>query len=554
MVRMCSPRLFVILLTIAVPMLSAQQAAPPTLFTGGVIWTGDRERPAAGAVLVVNDRIAFVGDAAAARARAGDSVRVVDLAGCTLLPGIIDAHVHFLDGGDELLAPDLRSANSVEQLGERLRSAAADLPAGSWLRSGTWDHERWPGAALPTAAVLDRYVPDHPVFVTRLDGHMAVANSLAIEIAGVTAATADPAGGTIVRTADGAPAGVFKDAAMGLVSAHVPVWNDAQRRQRAEAALRHAAELGVTSVHDMLYTFAELPTYQALRERGELTCRITLYTPISQLDRWAAVGVRRGFGDDLLRLGGGKGFADGSLGSTTAWFEAPYDDAPDTCGLAMAALANGDLAEWIGQCGRLGLQPAIHAIGDRANRAILDIYAANPELRALRPRIEHAQHLRPTDLPRFAALGVIASMQPYHAVDDGRWAEKRIGAERAALTYAFRSLLDAGATLAFGTDWPVAPLSPWLGLQAAVTRATLDGAHPDGWVPAQKIALEQALVAYTRGGAFAGFTEDRLGMLRAGYLADVVVVDGDLFAADPAKLGETRVRLTMVGGRVVFER
>jgi predicted amidohydrolase YtcJ len=524
------------------------------VFTGGTIWTGDAALPAPEALVVAGDRIAYVGTAAAARARAGASARIVDLAGRTLLPGLIDAHVHFLDGGDELLAPDLRSANSVDDLGARLRAAAAGLPPGTWLTSGSWDHECWPGAPLPTAADLDRFVPAHPVFVSRLDGHMAVANSLAIRIAGVDAATADPPGGAIVRTADGAPAGVFKDAAMALVRAHVPPWSAAQRRQRALAALAHAAGLGVTSVHDMLYSFAELPVYQELRREGLLTCRLTLYTPIAEVDRWAAVGVLRGFGDDLLRVNGGKGFADGSLGSTTAWFEQPYDDAPTTCGLAMAELTNGDLAKWVGQCARHGLQPAIHAIGDRANRAVLDIYAAHDGLRALRPRIEHAQHLRAADLPRFGALGVIASMQPCHAIDDGRWAEKRIGRERAATTYAFRSLLDLGAMLAFGTDWPVAPLSPWLGLQAAVLRRTLDGAHPEGWVPEQKITLAEALGAYTRGGAYAGFVEDRLGQLREGYLADLVVVDGDLFAADPAQLGATRVVLTMVGGRTVFAR
>lgn len=549
-------RSLVVLFALAMPPVVAQAPAPPatTLFTGARVWTADPARPMAEAVVVTSDRIAFVGDAKTAAERAGPRATTIDCDGGTLLPGFIDSHVHFLGGGDELLAPDLRSATSVDQLGERLRAAAAELPAGSWLTSGLWDHERWPDAQLPTAAVLDRYVPGHPVFVQRLDGHMAVANSFAIRIARVTKATPDPPGGTIVRTSNGAPAGVFKDAAMALVQAHVPAWNAQQRRQRAEAALRHARELGVTSVCDMLYGYSELPTYQELRREGRLTCRISLYTPLRDLDRWGAVRVQRGFGDGYLRVNGGKAFADGSLGSTTAWFEAPYADAPDTAGLAMPEVENGDLAEWLAQCAHLHLQPAVHAIGDRANHAVLDLMAATEGLRAQRPRIEHAQHLLPADIPRFAELGVIASMQPYHAADDGRWAKKRIGEGRARTTYAFRSLLDAGAVLAFGSDWPVAPLSPWLGLEAAVTRATIDGKNPAGWVPEQKITLTEALTAYTRGGAFAGHSEDRLGMLRAGYLADLVLVAGDLFDVPAAELSETKVQLTMVGGRVVYRR
>jgi hypothetical protein len=540
--------------TTAIALLLVPLPAQELLFAGGRIWTGDPAQPTAAAVLVQGERIAHVGDEAVARARAAAGARHVDLRGRTLLPGMIDAHVHFLGGGEELLAPDLRTADSADELGRRLAAAANGLPKGSWLVSGSWDHERWPGAPLPTAADLDRHVPDYPVFVNRLDGHMAVANSLAIRLARVTAATRDPPGGTIVRAADGAPAGVFKDAAMALVAAHIPAWNEAQRRQRALAALRHAAELGVTSVHDMLDSFAPLPTYQQLHRDGLLTCRITLYTPLSQIDRWGAVHVQRGFGDDWLRIQGGKGFADGSLGSTTAWFHEPYDDAPGTRGLPMPELGDGTLAGWLQQCAHLRLQPAVHAIGDAANQQVLDLFAATAELRPLRPRIEHAQHLRPDDLTRFAELGVVASMQPYHAVDDGRWARKRIGEVRCRTTYAFRSLLAAGAVLAFGSDWPVAPLSPWLGLHAAVTRATIDGAQPDGFVPEQKIGVAAALRAYTHGAAFAGFADDRLGMLRAGFLADLVVVDGDLLAMEPAELRNVRVRMTVVSGRVVHER
>ena len=530
----------------------AAARAQDVLFTNAKVWTGDADAPRANAVLVQGDRIRWVGDMVAARAAASPGVTTIDCGGASLLPGFTDAHVHFLGGGDELLAPDLRSARSEEEFAQRLGEAAKRVAKGTWLASGTWDHENWPGGALPTRALLDRYVPEHPVFVSRLDGHMAVANSLAIRLAGLDAATPEVPGGTIVRDDKGEPAGVFKDAAMVLVSARIPAWNAEQRLQRARAAMQHAASLGITSVHDMLDSWAPLQTYQDLRTAGSLTCRITVYTPIAQIDRWAAAHVRRGFGDAWLKVNGGKGFADGSLGSTTAWFDAPYSDAPGTSGLAMPQLTSGDLAEALAQCAHLGLQPAIHAIGDRANGAVLDLFAATAGLAAQRPRIEHAQHLRPADVARFAELQVIASMQPYHCADDGRWAEKRIGADRCRTTYAFRSLLDAKATLAFGSDWPVAPLSPWLGLHAAVTRATIDGKQPGGFVPAQKISLDEALVAYTRGGAFASHDEARLGMLRAGLLADLIVLDRDLFATDA--VDAVQVRLTMVDGRIVHRR
>ncbi|MCB9886917.1 MAG: amidohydrolase [Planctomycetes bacterium] len=536
----------------AAVLLLVSSRAQDTLFHHARVWSGDPANASADAVLVVGDRVRFVGAAEEARRRAPAGCVEVDCGGNTLLPGITDAHVHFLWGGDELLAPDLRSARSEEEFAQRLGEAARGAAKGSWLTSGTWDHEAWPGGALPTRRLLDRFVPDHPVFVSRLDGHMAVANSLALRIAGVTAKTADVPGGEIVRGDDGEPTGVLKDAAMALVSSRVPAWNAEQRLQRARAALRHAAELGVTSAHDMLDSWEPLQTYQDLRDAGELTCRLVAYAPAAQIERLVAARIRRGFGDDWLAVHGVKGFADGSLGSTTAWFDEPYADAPDTSGLPMPGLVDGDLAEVLRQCAHAGLQPAIHAIGDRANATVLDLMAASDGLRSQRPRIEHAQHLRAADIARFAEQGVIASMQPYHCADDGRWAEKRIGADRCRTTYAFKSLLDAGANVAFGSDWPVAPLSPWLGLDAAVTRRTIDGKQPDGFVPEQKLTLEQALTAYTRGGAFAAHREGRLGVLRPGMLADLIVLDRDLFASD--ELGQVQVRLTMVGGRVVHRR
>ncbi len=534
---------------------TAAVAQDPIVFHGGRIWTGDAARPEAQALLVVGERIVHVGTDAEVLARAGDRATRIDLAGRRVVPGMTDSHVHFLSGGDELLAPDLRSAQSAEEVARRLATAAARVPKGTWLTSGSWDHENWPGAELPTAAVLDRHVPDHPVFVSRLDGHMAVANSLALRLAGVTRDTPDPEGGTIVRDARGEPAGVLKDNAMSLVGRHVPAWTAEQRVERALAALTHAASLGVTGFHDMLEGYEALETYQTLKGRGLLTARATIYTPIASHERWSAVSVARGFGDPWLAVNGVKGFADGSLGSTTAWFFAPYVDSPGTSGLAMMDLGpGGPMEALVRGSTAAGLQPAVHAIGDRANRAILDTFERLGVGASARPRIEHAQHITPADIARFAKLGVIASMQPYHCADDGRWAEKRIGRERCDTTYAFRDLIDQGARLAFGSDWPVAPLSPWLGIHAAVTRETLDGKNPDGWIPRQKISVQEALAAYTTGAAWAAFRERDLGTLEPGKLADFAVLDRDLFAIPAREIRDVQVEMTVVGGRIVHER
>jgi predicted amidohydrolase YtcJ len=313
----------------------------------------------------------------------------------------------------------------------------------------------------------------------------------------------------------------------------------------------------------MTASLEDFAAYQDLAAEGALTVRITLYPSIDTLERWTNVRVRRGFGGPMLKVNGLKGFADGSLGSSTAYFFDSYLDSPGNYGLTLRPLAaGGEMEQLVRATARAGLQPAIHAIGDRAIRELLDIFerlpvdegAATPGSSAARCRIEHAQHIHPADIGRFGPLGVIASMQPYHAADDGRWAEKRIGRERCETTYAFRTLLDQRATVAFGSDWPVAPLSPLLGIDAAVTRRTLDGLHPEGWIPAQKISVEEALTAYSRGSATAAFDEHHLGTLRAGYLADFVVLSEDILRIDPERIREVKVEMTVVGGKVVYSR
>jgi predicted amidohydrolase YtcJ len=534
---------------------------PETIYTNASIWTGVPGAPRAEALAVRDGKIAAVGSAAAVAKLAGPSTRTVDLGGAFVVPGLIDTHTHFLVGGFQLASLDLRGAASREDFVHRLGEFAKRLPKGKWITGGDWDHEAW-GGELPRRDWIDAVTPDNPVFVNRLDGHMALANSRALELAGVTKATRDPEGGLIVRdpsdSGGGEPTGILKDEAMALVARVQPAPTDAERDEALDRAMTHAVAHGVTQIHSM-GTWDDLATFRRARRArgvaapGGLRLRIYAFVPLDTWPRLAELVNKEGRGDDWLRWGGLKGFVDGSLGSTTAWFHQPYTDAPTMSGLVVTDSAR--LATDIRKADAARLQVAVHAIGDRANDWLLDTFAqaaAANGARDRRFRIEHAQHLTRAAIPRFAALGVIPSMQPYHAIDDGRWAEKRIGPERIRTTYAFRSLLDQGAQLAFGSDWTVAPLSPLDGIYAAVTRRTLDGKNPGGWVPEQKITVEEALHAYTAGGARAGFQEDRLGTLETGRLADFVALSQDLFRIDPNDIRDVRVLRTVIGGREVY--
>ena len=458
-------------------------------------------------------------------------------------------------GGYSLFNVDLRDAKSPEEMANRLADYAKKIPKGQWILGGDWDHEKWPGASLPTKEMIDAATPENPVFVSRLDGHMALANSVATELSGVTRDTKDPDGGLIVRDAKGEPTGIFKDSAEDLIK--VPPRSWPENLNAARAATDFAAKMGVTSLSD-LSAGDDVGLYQFMMERGELKTRIYAVRSIVSEEVLRQAGVRAAFGNDMLRIGGLKGFSDGSLGSTTARFFKPYDDAPDTRGLWFdQMLPEGVMLKRVLAADKAGLQVMIHAIGDEANAKILDIYqevAAKNGERDRRFKIEHAQHLRAVDIPRFGSQHVIASVQPYHCIDDGRWAEKRIGKERAKTTYPFRTLLDSGATLAFGTDWTVAPLNPMLTIYAAVTRRTLDGKNPDGWVPEQKISVEEAVRAYTIGSALAEFAEKTKGTLSPGKLADLVVIDKNIFEIDPLQIENAKVVMTIMDGRVVYEK
>jgi predicted amidohydrolase YtcJ len=532
---------------------SAASAPPADLVIYGRIWTGDSARPWAEALAISGEKIAAVGDSAGVARMVGKGTRVIRDA-AMVVPGFMDGHTHFIYGGFQLTQVDLRDADSPEEFVRRIKNYAAKAKPGEWILGGNWDHERWAGTPLPDRSWIDSVTPNNPVFVDRLDGHMTLANSVALKLARVDRSTKDVAGGTIVRRPDGEPTGVLKDAAQNLVNAVQPTPSPERSDAAIERAMHWAASMGVTAVGDVSVPWFEVAALRRAHAAGRMITRIAAYVPLQDWRLMADSVKAHGVGDDWLRVAGVKGYVDGSLGSTTALFYEPYNDAPQTTGLLVTP--EDSLRSWIGSADSAGLQVAVHAIGEKANGLILDIYDSVAQAHGRRDRrfrIEHAQHLRRQDIGRIARSGVIASMQPYHAIDDGRWAEKRIGPERIKTTYAFRSLLDAGARLAFGSDWTVAPLDPIAGIYAAVTRRTLDGKHPEGWIPEQKITVEEALRAYTAGNAYAVFAENKRGKLVPGYLADVVVLDQDLTRIRPEAIKDARVLNTIVGGKVVYQ-
>jgi predicted amidohydrolase YtcJ len=545
-----------------VPMIAAAQneskPAADLIVRDAKIWTVDKATPTAQAVAVLGERIVAVGSDADVDAWRGPKTRVVDAGGKLLLPGFDDAHVHFVSGGAQLDSVQLTNATSAEEFARRIGDRAKITPKGEWILGGDWDETKWNPPQLPTRELIDRVAPDTPVFVMRYDGHMGVGNSLALRLAGITGKTPELPGGTIVKDAQGNPTGALKDAAMDYMNKVIPPTSHEQRVRAVKRALLHAAAVGVTSVQNMNPDYESIAVYSEMLDRGELTARIYAAPLITQgADDQAKIGIRRAFGGPWLRIGAVKGFADGSLGSRTAYFFDDYTDQPGYIGLLSDEMHPISLMrERMMTADKAGLQICTHAIGDQAISIVLDLYSELVKAdgpRDRRFRIEHAQHMAAKDFDRFAQLGVIASVQPYHAIDDGRWAEPRIGHDRASRTYAFRTFLNHGVRLAFGTDWDVAPLNPMMGIYAAVTRATLDGKHPNGWFREQKLTVAEAVEAYTMGSAYAEFQEKEKGSITAGKLADMVILSDDIFSIDPAKIRDVKVLKTFVGGKMVWD-
>jgi predicted amidohydrolase YtcJ len=553
-------RLF-LLLCVAPPL--SLQAQVDLIVVHGKVWTENPQQPEAEAFAVVGHHVLAVGITAEIEKLAGPHTHILDVHGRRVVPGFNDAHVHFFWGGQSLASVRLRDVTSRQQFGQRIGDFAKAHPAGEWIVDGNWDEQKWTPAELPSHGWIDAVTPNNPVWINRSDGHMMLANALAMKLAGITRDTPDVPGGVIGRDKDGNPTGIFKDAAKDLVERVIPPPSDAQVDAALLAAQSYAFGNGVTSVQDMGFTGSHAADmqalvvrgYQRLLAQGKLKVRVSARFPLDHYRRLSELGLMTNFGNDTLVVGSLKAFADGSLGSGTAWFLQPFNDAPGNSGLPTEQLAHADqfFAD-LQAADRAGLHVAVHAIGDRANKTILDLYERLEKEDGSsdrRLRIEHAQHLRPEDIPRFAKLQVIASVQPYHCIDDGRWAKKRIGHERAQTTYAFRSLLDAGTVLAFGSDWFVAPINPLAGIYAATTRRTLDGKNPAGWIPEQKISVTQAVHAYTIGSAYAESQDDIKGSIAPGKLADFAVLSEDIFHLDPVRIENVKVVVTAVGGELV---
>ncbi len=529
------------------------------LLFNGRIYTMEAARPRAQAVAMRGSRIVAVGtdEDLQGLAREGD-YRVVDLRGRAVLPAFTDCHLHFLDYALRGTRVALEGQLSLEQTLEAVRQHAEGAEVGAWIRGWGWSDSTWPPDQPPSRQLLDRVTPDHPVVLTKKDGHVIWVNSEALRRAGITEDTPEPSGGVIDRDPDtGQPTGIFKEEAMHLVCDAIPSLNPEERQAALRKAVAEAHALGITGIHDCgKWQSAKgggesFSDYQQMIGRGELGLRVFMMISRTNLDEATKVGLRSGFGNSHLRVGNLKLFCDGTLGSQTAEMIEPFLGQPDNTGVA--AITQEELEDTVSRASEAGIACSVHAIGDKANRRVLDAFEKQRRTgvgRGLRHRIEHVQLLHPDDVPRFGELSVIASMQPIHATQDIDLADKYWG-QRAQLAYAWRSLLDAEARLAFGSDAPVESLNPLVGIHAAVTRQRASGEPVGGWHPEQCLTVSEAVHGYTLGAAYASGTEQERGSLVPGKLADLVVLTQDIFEVPPQDILSTRVLATVFDGRIV---
>jgi predicted amidohydrolase YtcJ len=522
----------------------------------GRIYTMDRARPGAQAVAIVRNRIAAVGNDVQVKSLLAPGGEAVDLGGRTAVPGLTDAHIHFVGYALRLMRINLSGIVSRAETVQRVAERAQTARPGEWLLGGGWDRNLWEDPSFPTKEDLDSAAPHNPVALSSKDGHSLWVSSLALAGAGITAETPSPPGGEIERQPrTGEPTGILKENAEGLVKRVIEKPSLKAIQTALKTAMVNAHQAGLTGIHDCEDERA-FAAFQELSNKNELGLRVLMHIPAKNLDDAIGLGLRTGFGNEQLRVGGVKMFADGALGSRTAAMLAPYEDEPLNLGIVVTS--KEELRELVSKASRAGISAAIHAIGDRANRDVLDILEESRQLGEgsdLRHRIEHVQLLHPADVPRLAKLGIVASMQPIHATSDMDMVKRHWGEERGQGAYAWRSLLDAGTGLAFGSDCPVETLDPLVGIHAAVTRRRADGSPgPEGWHPEQRITVEDAVQAYTMGAAYASGEEREKGSITPGKLADLVVLSQDIFAVPAMSILETKVEATILNGKFVYRR
>lgn len=550
--RVSVPLLFGIVF--AIHGTAQQPATSLTLYRNGHIYTNDPSSPWAQAILVRGEEILAVGDEDEVAALADKGAQIVDLEKHFVMPGFNDAHVHIGGAGEDWVAVRLNGVQNVGELQKRLSEGVAQHKEGEWITGSGWDHTFWPEKKFPNRQQLDAVSPKNPVMLTHISGHVAVANSLALQLAGISKSTKSPAGGEIEKDEKGEPTGMLKEgAAMGLVWTKIPPASAEHRRRGIELALADLVKYGVTSAQDNS-AWEDFLAYRAIKNDGKLTVRITEWlpflAPLVELEQKRREG---GATDPWLRTGALKMVTDGALGSRTAAMLAPYSDDASTSGIM--TVEPEKLRALAIERDKAGFQLNFHAIGDRANRVAIDVFEAVAKAngpRDRRDRVEHAQVVAMSDFPRFARLQVIASMQPAHETSDMRWAEQRIGTERAKGAYSWATMQKFGVRLAFGTDYDVEPISPFRGLYACVTRELPAGGPQGGWQPQEKISLQDCIRAYTSGSAYGEFMEGKKGELKAGEFADFIVLSNDLTKVEPREFTNTKVLRTVVGGRTVY--